>query len=185
MTKSNYDFDAIAAEGRAQDLVPSFDGDLNPHSHRRYTAQAAVSLRVTPRDLAQFLLAYAKENPVLKQETLQQMMTPQPGTAGTWGLGQTLYVANDAGGYVVGHSGAAFPAQGASVRVNPATGNGFVLTASGGRGATNQLVHDWVYWETGKVTFEARRELVYTRLMPASVVIILGAIALVLWKLLK
>lgn len=185
MTRSSYDLDAIVAEGRAQDLAPGFDGSLKPHPHRRYTAQAAVALRVTPRDLAQLVLAYTKENPVLKPETLKQMMSPQPGTAGTWGLGQTLYVANDAGGYVVGHSGAAFPAQGASMRVNPATGNGFVLTVSGGRGATNQLVHDWVYWETGKLTSEARRELVYARLVPASVALILGAITLVLWKLWK
>jgi hypothetical protein len=69
------------------------------------------------------------------------------------------------------------------VRTNPATGNGFVLMVSGSRGAVNQLGHDWVYWETGKVTFEARRQLVYDRLVPASVVIILGGIALALWKL--
>lgn len=184
MTKSSYDLDAIAAEGRLPDLAPSFDGNLKPHPPRRYTAQAAVALRVTPRDLAQFVLAYTKENPVLKQETLKQMLTPQPGTGGTWGLGQTLYVANDAGGYVVGHSGAAFPAQGASLRVNPATGNGFVLTVSGGRGATNQLVHDWVYWETGKVTSEARQELVYARMVPASIAIVVGASVLLLGQLL-
>ena len=113
------------------------------------------------------------------------MMAPQPATAGTWGLGQTLFVANDAGGYVVGHDGGALPAMGASVRVNPATGNGFVLTVSGGRGAAKQLVHDWVYWETGQVTFEARRQIVYGRIVPASVVISVGAIALALWRLLK
>jgi CubicO group peptidase (beta-lactamase class C family) len=185
MTKSSYNLDAVIAEGRLQDLVPSFDGSLNPHPPRRYTAQAAVALRVTSRDLAQFALAYARENPVLKPATLKQMMTPQPGTAGTWGLGQTLYVANDAGGYVVGHSGAAFPAQGASMRVNPATGNGFVLTVSGGRGATNQLVHDWVFWETGQVTSEARQELVYARLKPASIAIIVGVCVLLLWQFLR
>lgn len=185
MTKSSYDLEALAAEGRAQDLAPGFDASLKVHPPRRYTAQAAVALRVTPRDLAQFVLAYTRENPVLKPETLKQMMTPQPGTAGTWGLGQTLYVANDAGGYVVGHSGAAFPAAGASVRVNPATGNGFVLTASGGRGATNQLVHDWVYWETGQVTFEARQELVYARLGMASITIIAGVCVLLLWQFLR
>lgn len=184
MTKSSYDLDAIAAEGRLPDLAPAFDGSLKTHPPRRYTAQAAVALRVTPRDLAQFALAYTRENPVLKPETLKQMMTPQPGTAGTWGLGQTLYVANDAGGYVVGHSGAAFPAQGASMRVNPATSNGFVLTVSGGRGATNQLVHDWVFWETGQVTSEARQELVYARFVPASITILVGASLLLLGQLL-
>jgi CubicO group peptidase (beta-lactamase class C family) len=184
MTKSSYDLDAIISEGRTQDLAPSFDGELKPHPPRRYRAQAAVALRVTARDLAQFVLAYTRENPVLKPETLKEMMTPQPGTAGSWGLGQTLYVANATGGHVVGHSGAAFPAQGASVRVNPATGNGFVLTVSGGRGATNRLVHDWVYWETGIVTFEARLELMYARLVPASIAIIAGAGMLLLLQFL-
>jgi CubicO group peptidase (beta-lactamase class C family) len=185
MTKSSYDLDAIVAEGRGQDVTTGYDSDLKPHAHRRYTTQAAVSLHATPRDLAQFVAAYTRENPVLEQETLKQMLMPQAGTGGTWGLGQTLFVENDAGGYVAGHSGGAFPATGASVRVNPATGNGFVLTASGGRGATNQLVHDWIYWETGKVTSEARLQVAQNRLRPASIAIILGAIALVLWRLLK
>ncbi len=183
MTKSSFDLDTIVAEGRAQDLATSFDRELKPHPHRRYTAKAAVSLRATPHDLGQFVRAYTGENPALKQETLKQLMTPQPGTSATWGLGQALFVENDVGGHVVGHDGGAFPATGASVRVNPATGNGFVLMASGGRGATNQLSHDWVYWETGKVTFEARRQIAQKRLASASVAIILGAIALALWRL--
>ena len=103
MTKASFDLDAIASEGRARDLATSFDTELKPHPHRRYTATAAVSLYATPQDMAQFVLAYTGENPVLRQETLKQMMTPQPGTAATWGLGQTLFVENDAGGHVVGH----------------------------------------------------------------------------------
>jgi CubicO group peptidase (beta-lactamase class C family) len=186
VTKSNFDLDAIVSEGRSEELATSYDTDLKPHPHRRYTAQAAVSLRATPHDLAQFVLAYTGENPVLRQETLKQMMTPQPGTGATWGLGQTLYVANDADGHVIGHSGGAAPSTGASMRVNPATGNGFILIGSGGGGAaTNQLVHDWIYWETAKVTFEARLQIVQNRLRPALMAIIIGAIALVLWKLLK
>jgi CubicO group peptidase (beta-lactamase class C family) len=185
MTKSSFDLESIISEGRAHDLAANFDRELKSHPHRRYTTQAAVSLRATPRDLAQFVVAYTRENPVLEQETLEQMVTPQAGTGGTWGLGQTLFVENEAGGYVAGHSGGAFPATGASVRVNPATGNGFILMGSGGRGATNQLVHDWIYWETGKVTSEARLQVAQNRLRPASIAIILGAIALVLWRLLK
>ncbi len=180
MMKSSFDLDAIVAEGRSQDLAANYDSDLQIHPHRRYTAMAAVSLRTTPHDLGQFVRAFNRENAVLKQETLKGMMMPQPGTSATWGLGHRLFVENDSGGYGVGHSGGAFPASGASVRVNPATGNGFVLMSSGGRGATNQLVPDWVYWETGKVTFEARRQIVQNRIVPASIAIMVGAIALVL-----
>ena len=182
MTKSSFDSNAIATEGRARDIATSFDTALIPRPVRRYTATAAVSLYATPRDLARLVLAYTRENPVLRQETLKQMLTPQPGTAATWGLGQTLFVENDAGGHVVGHSGGTYPAWGAMMRVNPATGNGVVLMVSGGQGSVNQLVHDWTYWETGKVTFEARREIAYKRLVPASVATICGAIALALWS---
>jgi CubicO group peptidase (beta-lactamase class C family) len=185
MTKASFDLDAIASEGREQDLAPNFDSGLNPQPRRRYTATAAVALYATAEDMAQFARAFTGENPVLRQETLKQMMMPQPGTAGTWGLGLTLFVENDAGGHLVGHDGGAYPAWGAMVRTNPATGNGFVLMVSGSQGAVNQLGHDWVYWETGKLTFEARRQTVYNRIVPASVAIILGAVVVVLWKLLK
>lgn len=185
MTKSSFDVDAIASEGRERDLAPNFDSALNPQPRRRYTATSAVALYATAEDMAQFVRAFTGENPVLRQETLKQMMMPQQGTGGTWGLGLTLFVENDAGGYVVGHDGGAYPASGAMVRMNPATGNGFVLMVSGSNGAVNQLGHDWVYWETGKLTFEARRQTVYNRILPASVAIILGAVVIVLWKLLK
>ncbi len=70
------------------------------------------------------------------------------------------------------------PAWGAMVRINPSTRNGFVLLISGGSGTVNQLIHDWVYWETGKVTPEGKRQVVSDRLLRGhtSVVIILGAI---------
>ena len=48
MAKSSFDWDAIASDGRAQDLAPSFDSELSPHPARRYTATAAVSLYATP-----------------------------------------------------------------------------------------------------------------------------------------
>ncbi len=155
MTKSSFDLDALASEGREQDLAPNFDSGLEVQPRRRYTATAAVALYATAEDMAHCVRAFTGENPVLKQETLKQMMTTQLGTPGTWGLGLTLFTENDAGGYVVGHDGGAYPSWGAMLRTNPATGNGFVLMVTGSGGAVNQLGHDWVYWETGKVTFEA------------------------------
>ena len=187
MTKSSFDLDSIASEGRLPDLAPSFDGDLKPHPPRHYTAKAAVSLYATPQDLARFIRAFVRENPVLRQDTLKQMMMAQQGTSATWGLGHTLFVANDSGGHVVGHDGGTYPAWGAMLRVNPATGNGMAVMVSGGRGAINQIGHDWIYWETGEVTSEARRQIVQSRLIPAALAIILGAIAIALarWKLLN
>jgi CubicO group peptidase (beta-lactamase class C family) len=185
MTRSSFDWEAIVAEGRAGDLATSFDRELNPHPPRRYTATAAVSLYATARDLAQFALAFNRENLVLRQETLKQMMMPQPGTSASWGLGHTLNVRNDAGGHVVGHDGGTYPAWGAVMRVNPATGNGIVMMVSGGQASVSRLGDDWVYWETGKVTFQSRLEIVYERAVPALVAIIVGALAIVLWKVLR
>jgi CubicO group peptidase (beta-lactamase class C family) len=180
MTTSSFDLDAIVADGWAPDLADNLDGELKPHPHRRHAAQAAVSLRTTAHDLGRFICAYTGENPVLRPETLKQMTAPQPGTAGTWGLGQTVYAAHDAGGHVVGHSGGAFPASGAMMYVSPATGNGFAVMVSGGRGAINRLGHDWLYWETGKITSEARLQVVQDRLRPAAMAIALGAVVLVM-----
>lgn len=186
MTRSSFDLDAIAAQGRVQEIASSYDSEVRPQPHRRHTAKAAVSLYTTAHDLARFAMAYtARENPVLRQETVKQMLMPQPGTAGTWGLGQTLFVANDDGGYIVGHDGGSPPAWGGWMRVNPATGDGIVMMSSGGRGAVNILVHDWVYWETGKVSFEARRQTIYNLLGPASVAIIVGAVVITLWQRVK
>jgi CubicO group peptidase (beta-lactamase class C family) len=183
MTRSSYDLDAIVAAGHTRDLATSYDADLEPQPHRRYAAQAAVSLRTTPHELALFVAATTNgEGAVLEPETLKSMLTPQPGTGGTWGLGHELYLPNDAGGHLVGHSGSAAPASGASVRVNPATGNGFVLVSSGGRGATNRLVHDWTYWETGTVTREAQLQVVQDRARPALLAIAIGAISIAAWK---
>ncbi|MEM9092196.1 MAG: serine hydrolase domain-containing protein, partial [Cyanobacteria bacterium P01_F01_bin.53] len=103
MERASFDWQAIANEGRAEDLATSFDTKLKPVPQRRYTATAAASLYATPQDMARFLQAYTRQNPVLEQATLRQMMTPQPGARQDWGLGHTLYVANGDNGYVVGH----------------------------------------------------------------------------------
>ena len=58
-----------------------------------------------------------------------------------------------------------------------------VVMISGGRGAANQLGHDWVQWETGKLTAEGRRQIAFSRLPWATAAIVLGALAfLVLYR---
>ena len=185
MEKANFDWQAIADEGRAGDLATSFDTKLKPTSQRHYTATAAASLYATPQDMTQLVQAYTRQNPVLSQETLTQMMTPQAGARQDWGLGHTLYVANGADGYVVGHDGGNLPALGHTVRINPATGNGVVLMTSGNLTLASELGDDWVYWETGKLTVNARLRILISRLVPVVVGIGLGSIAIVLWTLIK
>lgn len=185
MEKSSFDWEAIAASGRTDQLATSFDEKLQPSPHRRYTATAAASLYATPQDMARFVQAYNRQNLVLKQETLKQMMQPQPGAHQDWGLGQTLYVANGTEEYVVGHDGGNLPALGHTVRVNPATGNGIVLLISGNLELASQLGDDWVYWETGKLPMNAKLRILGSRLGPALVGIGLGALAIVIRALMK
>jgi CubicO group peptidase (beta-lactamase class C family) len=184
MTRSSFDLDTLVAEGRQAELAPSYDGALQPQPPRRYAAQAPVALYTTPRELARFAAAFVRENPVLSRATLDQMLQPQPGTAGTWGLGLELYVESDQGGRVVGHGGGSPPAWGAMVRVNPATGDGFVLVSSGASGGLNQLVHDWTWWETGQVSPEARLQIVQNRSVPAAVILLLGLALITVWRVL-
>jgi CubicO group peptidase (beta-lactamase class C family) len=185
MTHSTYDFEHLEAEGRLNDIAPEFDQDLRPQTRRRQVSQAGVGFYATPAELARFAQAYYGENPVLKPETLRQMMSPQPATGGSWGLGQTLFVENGAGGYIVGHDGGSPPAWGAWLRINPATGNGMVMTVSGGSGALNQLAHDWVYWETGTVTPEARMQKFRDRMFPAAIAIVIGALLIAVWRIFR
>lgn len=180
MTHSSFDLDTIIAQGRSADLATSYDHDVHPAPYRRYAAQAPVSLYATPQDLARFARALVTDNPVLTRATVDQMLTPQPGTSGGWGLGYTLFAPDDAGGYVAGHDGGTYPAWGAMVRVNRASGKGMVLLVSGGSGAVNELAHDWVYWETGRYTDAGQGQRLYSRIVPASLVMVLGALAIVI-----
>lgn len=160
---------------RAEQLAPNFDRHLRVVPYRPITEQASAGLCTTPRDLARFALAFIHDNPVLTRETLQSMLVPQPGTGGTWGLGITLYAPD-----VVGHDGGTAPAWGAMLRVNPKSGNAMVLMSTGGSGAINQLSGDWTWWETGVMTFNARRQIVYDRLLPASIAWAVGLAAIAL-----
>lgn len=182
MTRSGFDLDAL----READLAPSFDARLAAQPRFRFAASGAVALYATPRDLARFAIALTGENPVLKSETLKEMLTPQPATNGSWGLGQTLFARQDAGGFVAGHDGGSYPAWGAMLRVNPESGNAMILTVSGGSGAVNQLAHDWVYWETGTWSHEGKRQFFYDRMKGFGLAaFIIGAIAIILWETLR
>lgn len=173
MSNSTFDFDAAK---RA--LAPAFDASVSPQEPRRHSIPAAVALYASGTDLGRFARALGGSNPVLDEATLQVMMRPVPASGGTWGLGLNLFTDNESGGHVIGHDGGAQPSWGAMVRFNPTTRNGMVVAVSGGRGAANMLSHDWVYWETGSITPEARRQLAYTRVRPAGIAIALGALVI-------
>lgn len=152
MTNSTFDLDIARSR-----LAPAFDGNLAAQPPSRHSIASAVALYTNARDLALFAQALGRDNGPLNGESLEQMMRPVAGTGGTWGLGLNLFVPTEDGGFILGHDGGAAPAWGGMVRFNPKTQNGMVVTVSGGRGAANMLSHDWVYWESGKLTTQARR----------------------------
>ena len=82
---------------------------------------------------------------------------------------------------MLGHGGGAFPASGAEMRVNPATGNGIVILASGTQGLITELGDIWTYWETGKKSFDIRK-VIQKRMTHAIVAVIVGLSAVVFWR---
>lgn len=181
MTRSTYSLDSIIAQGREHQLASNYGLDLKTHAHRRYTNVAGVSLRSTAHDLAQLVTAYYNANPVLTKESIKQFWTPQSGTVSTWGLGHTLYGKSNSESYVCGHGGGAFPASGAELRVNPATGNGIVILASGTQGLITEVADAWTYWETGTKLFDIRN-VVQKRMAHAIIAIVVGILAIVFWR---
>lgn len=169
-------FDPIAGGDVPLQIADGVDAQLRPQPPRRYAAVAPVGLHATARDLSRFAQALAGPNPVLKAETMAAMLTPQPGTGGSWGLGHALFADAGATARVVGHDGGTPPSWGASVRVNPVNGDGFVLLASGGGTLVTTLADAWTYWETGVVSAAARRQRLVDMARPAAVVALAGAL---------
>ncbi len=178
MSSASFDAEANSANDRAQRLADGINARLEPQPPRRYAAVASVALHATARDVARFAQAIAAGNSVLKPETVRQMLTAQPGTAGSWGLGHAIFVDDGAGTRVVGHDGGTPPSWGASMRVNPANGNGFVLLASGGGTLVTTLADAWTYSETGVVTDAALRQALIDRIRPAVIAFVMGAAAI-------
>ena len=156
MTDSSF----VLNESRIDRLATSYDPDLAPAPHYRYTALAAASLYSTLDDGVRFLQAHlrgANGEPigrgVLQPETVSKMQVPQARKFGRsiWGLGCILYAEGAQGGHVIGHDGNNRPALNHSWRLNPATGNGIVVMSSGDETFASRLGSEWTFWETGNV----------------------------------
>jgi CubicO group peptidase (beta-lactamase class C family) len=181
MSRSNYDVDAIIAEGRMEVLAANYDLELKVHPVRHYANKAGASLRSTLHDLCVFATSYFKENSFLNKKTMKLMLTPQPATYLTWTLGHTVYGKYNNEGYIVGHGGGSFPASGAEMRLNPATGNGIIIIGSGTQNLISELTEVWTYWETGKKEFDVRK-VYQNRLWHIIIAIVVGAIAIIVWE---
>lgn len=145
-------------------LATFYDVDSKPAVHYRFTALAAASLYTTASDLTRFLQANLPGpngeplgRGVLDPATVDEMRRAHGSRLGRdiWGLGTMLYARNAEGGFVVGHDGNNGPAINTAARLDPATGNGIVVLATGTPGLASTVGGEWVFWETGNVDFLA------------------------------
>jgi hypothetical protein len=121
---------------------------------------------------------------VLSPATLEAMRRPQAFLFGipVWGLGETLYVPNGAGSYVIGHDGNNYPAINTTARIDPATGDGILVLETGNPTLAREIGGEWTFWHAGTVgldtlvMFDLRNILML--LASGALVIVIGSVAL-------
>lgn len=156
MNHSSYEIDQRNRLNQA--ISYQLDGTLTTRYH--WTNHAAASFYTSTADMTRFIQAHLAGpdgqsigRGSLNIETVKQMREPQASMIGMdiWGLGAILHAANNDGDFVIGGAGLrARPAINADARLNPATGNGFVILQTGNRALASDLASEWTFWETGK-----------------------------------
>lgn len=139
-------------------LAEYFDADGGLQVYPNYTSLAATGLYSTAADMARFVRSQipssvlADTGPrILSDESLASMREALGSASGMpiWGAGVMLFARNGEGDFIVGHGGRS-PTLNASIRVNPATGNGIVAFQTGNRQAfASRLAGHWSFWESG------------------------------------
>jgi CubicO group peptidase (beta-lactamase class C family) len=174
-------------------LAEVYDEKGSQTVYARFTALSAASLYTSATEMTAFIAAQ-RPGPdgappgrgVLAPATLEAMRQPTAYLFGlpVWGLGESLYVPNGAGGYVIGHDGENYPAINTTARIDPATGDGLVVLQTGNAALAREIGGEWTFWRTGKVgfdtlaVFEARTILI--ELASGGFLILLGGV-LVAW----
>ena len=147
-----------------QHLAEFYDARGGRATRYRFTALAAASLYTSVADMTRFLDAQVKGphgepvgRGVLRPATVFLTRRPQAYLYAlpVWGLGTILYAPARSGGFVVGHDGNNFPAINTAARIDPATGNGFIMLETGNPTLASEIGGDWTYWQTGVVDLAA------------------------------
>ena len=152
-------------------LADFYDVDGKSAPHYRYTALAAASLYASANDIVKYLQAHLEGQSgesigraSLSATYVEDMRTPESamrswGTLGRWGLGGILYAPTKTSDFLVGHIGGNRPASSTSAIIDPSTGDGIVVFATGRPAYAIELASEWVYWHTGQAdVFMLRRE---------------------------
>ena len=175
-------------------LADDYDADGTKIAPARFVALGAASLYTSTAGLTRFLQAQLAGpdgalpgRGVLKPATLEAMRQPQAFLYGipVWGLGETLYVPNGAGSYVIGHDGNNFPAINTTARLDPATGDGIIVMETGNPTLAREIGGEWTFWHSGTVgldtlvMFDMRRLLILIAV--GALAILVGGLALA-WR---
>lgn len=141
------------------DVADFYDVDGSLATHYRFTAKAAAALYTSPADMARLMAIYvpgpdgqAVGRGVLKPQTLQSMRKPEASKFGLplWGLGTILFAPLPDGEFLIGHDGNNAPAINTAARLNPVTGDGFVLFETGNTLLATELAGEWSFWQSGR-----------------------------------
>ena len=170
-------------------LAEFYDTQGGRATHYRFAATGAASLYTSVADMTRLIQAHraAPAGTIarprfLRPEILQIMHRPEGYQYGAeiWGLGVVIYAPNNAGGFIIGHDGSNEPAINTTARLDPATGDGIVVLATGNRRLATQLGGEWVFWRTGHVdTFTVLMEIQRT-----LTILLSGWVAIILLGLL-
>jgi CubicO group peptidase (beta-lactamase class C family) len=168
-------------------LADIFGVDGAHATHYTFAATGAASLYTSAADLGAFLQAQLPGpqgapagRGVLTPETLREMGTPRATLFGlpVWGLGEILYAPTAGGGFVIGHDGQNHPAINTTARIDPATGNGILVLATGSPTLASEIGGEWTFWQTGKVGLDT---LALFDAPTILIVLAAGALVIVVW----
>lgn len=185
MSRATFDLEEAEAAG----LAPCFDTEGATCAYRRFAARAAASLHSSAADLIRFLQGQMRgaEQTFLSPDLAADMAAKHATQFGIplWGLGVFLYAAAPGGGYVIGHDGMNFAAIETTARLDPATGDGMIVLATGNPGLAAALGADWVFWHSGRIDVREFGAMlpVTGALLIAGWAAILGLAGFIAWRM--
>jgi CubicO group peptidase (beta-lactamase class C family) len=142
-----------ASDEVQSEMARAYDRAGNPLPDYGFTAEAAAGLISTAADLARFAAALMpgpsgepQGRGVLKPQTLEQMLSPQPNSyndllfhGSHWGLGYGLKRLRSGGGLLVFHPGDNAPGWHGMIAALPEQRSGFVVLTNGEGGRTLRM----------------------------------------------
>jgi len=184
MNRSTYAF-----IGELENVSASFDRNGMAAPMYRYAASSATGFSSTASDLAKFVRSQLPETDIaspVAQETLDAMRQPHAFTMGApiWGLGTMLYTRAPQEDFVFGHDGGNEPAINSSVRINPETGDAFIMLINGHPSLATTIGSHWVLWQTGYPDFLSLGVALESAVTPSivGIVVLLMLFGVVLWR---